>query len=156
MAESIHSLPLQLHASCVSIGGEGVLLLGESGSGKSDLCLRLIDAGAVLVADDRVVLERVAPGVLHARAPHALRGLLEVRGMGVMHMPYEASVTLALAVQEAGAVERLPPPQRCEYLDVSLPLLPLALLHASASAKVRLALAAQLAERMLGKPMERS
>jgi len=44
----------QLHASCVSIDGKGILLLGPSGSGKSDLSLRLIDGGATLVADDRV------------------------------------------------------------------------------------------------------
>ena len=72
----------QVHGTCIAIDGAGVLLRGPSGCGKSDLALRLIDGGAVLVADDRVSLEARA-GDLVASAPDALAGLLEVRGVGI-------------------------------------------------------------------------
>ena len=65
-----------IHASCIAIGGKGVLLLGGSGAGKSDLALRLIDDGAALVADDRTLLF-VKNGALHAKAPPSIKGLLE-------------------------------------------------------------------------------
>ena len=81
-----------------------MLLLGPSGSGKSDLLLRLLDRGFALVADDRVELEG---GV--ASAPAALAGLLEVRGLGLVHLPYVERATVALAV-ELGQGERLPAP----------------------------------------------
>ncbi len=144
------SLPHQLHASCVSIGGQGVLILGESGSGKSDLCLRLIDSGAVLVADDRVVLEVDSMGRLMARAPERLRGLLEVRGLGVMSVPYEQQAPLSLVVESDTRPERVPDldGQTVSLYGVSLPRLCLNLLHNSASAKVRLALATHLAAHM--------
>lgn len=94
------------HGTCVDWGGRGVLLLGPSGSGKSDLALRLIDAGAVLVADDQTELSE--DGV--ASAPERLRGLLEVRGVGILRFPYVEKTKIALTVRLAPAnkVERLP------------------------------------------------
>ena len=82
-----------------------MLLLGPPGSGKSDLLLRLLDHGFVLVADDQV---EVAAGV--ARPPAALAGLLEVRGLGLMRVPYAAQASVQLAVQ-LGRGERLPQPK---------------------------------------------
>ncbi len=81
-----------------------MLLLGPSGSGKSGLLLRLLDRGFCLVADDRVELEN---GV--ASVPPALAGLLEVRGLGLVRLPYAPSAPVALAV-EMGPGERLPQP----------------------------------------------
>jgi HPr kinase/phosphorylase len=75
-----------VHASCVALGQKGVLLLGISGSGKSDLALRLIHDGWRLVADDRTVLT-LEKGALKAAAPAAIRGLIEVRGLGIVHLP---------------------------------------------------------------------
>ena len=95
---------MQLHASCAARDGHGVLLIGPPGSGKSDLILRLLDHGFDLVADDRVELEA---GV--ARAPDALAGLLEVRGLGIVRLPYRDSAPVALVV-ELGEAERLPEP----------------------------------------------
>ena len=95
---------MQIHASCAAREGHGVLLLGPSGSGKSDLLLRLLDRGFALVADDRVDLD---DGM--ASAPPALAGLLEVRGLGVMHLPFLASAPVALAV-ELGQSARMPDP----------------------------------------------
>jgi len=133
---------IQIHASCVAIGATGVLLRGPSGSGKSDLALRLIDGGARLVADDRVDLVRDpdAAGVL-AAAPAALAGLIEVRGLGIVRLPAVARARLGLVVDLCTAAEmpRLPEPRRCDYLGVALPLLALAPFKVSATAKLRLA-----------------
>lgn len=124
---------MQLYASCAARDGAGVLLVGASGAGKSDLLLRLLDHGFVLVADDRVDVD---DGV--ARPPPALAGLLEVRGLGIVRMPHLASVRLALvAALERG--ERLPEPQR----RFGLPLIHLD--PAAASAPARLAMALRCA-----------
>ncbi len=72
-----------IHASAVAIDGRAVLIQGASGSGKSGLALRMIALGATLVADDRVMLERVGEEV-HASAPETLRGLVEARGVGLL------------------------------------------------------------------------
>lgn len=133
---------IQVHASCVVIGATGVLLRGPSGSGKSDLALRLIDGGARLVADDRVDLERDPDsGGLLAAAPRALAGLIEVRGLGIVRLPAVARARLGLVVDlcAAAAVPRLPEPRRCAYLGLTLPLLAVAPFETSAAAKLRLA-----------------
>lgn len=97
-----------IHASCALIGAQGVLILGDSGQGKSDLLLRLMDEGARLVADDRTELY-VAKGRLCARAPQSIAGLMEVRGLGIIAQPFARSASLALAVR-LGMSERLPEP----------------------------------------------
>ncbi|MCE2474993.1 MAG: HPr kinase/phosphatase C-terminal domain-containing protein [Alphaproteobacteria bacterium] len=126
--------------TCVAVGGRGVLLQGPSGAGKSDLALRLIDGGAELVADDRVVLEARA-GVLSASAPTALRGLLEVRGLGVFRLPYRISVAVALVAELGGERDdRLPLPNTTTVLGHELPAIRLSGERASAAARVRLAL----------------
>jgi len=122
---------MQMHASCAAKDGAGVLLLGPPGSGKSDLVLRLMDRGFMLVADDRVEIEN---GV--ARPPAALAGLLEVRGLGILRLPHLPEARLALAV-ELARPPRLPAPARHAELDLPL----LAIDAASASAPQRVALA---------------
>src|SRR3546814_1639400 len=79
---------VNIHASCVAAGNGGVLILGQSGQGKSDLALRLIDRGARLVADDRcdVWHER---GRLWCRPPGPLAGKIEVRGIGIVEQRSE-------------------------------------------------------------------
>ena len=110
--------PVNIHASCVQLGraglalgaprDAGILLLGDSGTGKSDLALRLIALGAILVADDRVDLG-VSRGRLTARAPRTIRGLMEIRGVGIVEIPYTEQVRVALAVQLVRkTVDRLP------------------------------------------------
>lgn len=153
MPERVTPLPSTLHASCVSIGGKGVLITGDPGSGKSDLCLRLIDAGAELVADDRVILTRSPADELFVHAPERLRGLLEVRGLGVMQLPYLSGIPLVLVVEAAEETERLPEQENREYLGISLPCIRLNLLQASASAKLRLALATLRAEQLAAQHM---
>ncbi len=130
---------MQIHASCAARGGAGVLLLGPSGSGKSDLLLRLLDHGFTLVADDRVEL---ADGL--ASAPPELAGLIEVRGLGLVRLPCTASARLALAVDLAAAPERLPRPAR--HAETGLPLVALDPKSPSAPARVALALACALGQ----------
>ncbi len=131
---------LLVHGTTVALGPKGVLIRGPSGSGKSDLALRLIDGGAVLVADDQteIVLEG---GIPAARPPSVLAGLLEVRGMGIVRMAYLASVPLALVVDlvPATQVDRMPGPAAADLLGVAVPSLHLAAFEAATPAKIRLA-----------------
>ncbi len=130
----------QIHGTCVELAGAGIVLRGPPGSGKSDLALRLIDGGARLVADDRVVLE-AASGALFASAPPALAGMLEVRGIGLARVPSldRARVAVVIDLAAASEIERLPEPATCQLLGVSLPCVRLEPFAASACAKVRLA-----------------
>jgi HPr kinase/phosphorylase len=104
-----------VHASCVTFGGRGLLIRGESGAGKSRLAhlilLRapLYGISAQLVADDRVALTE-RDGGLFARAPEALAGLLEVRGLGLVRMPFERETRLDLVIdlQPQEDIPRLP------------------------------------------------
>jgi len=137
---------VNIHASCVAIGPHGVLILGDSGAGKSDLALRLIDDGAKLVADDRVELYR-ASGALCARAPKAIAGLIEVRGLGVIALSCRKTVKLTLAVKLGARAKRLPdaafytPPAPLRMVK-PLPFIMLDGAMSSAPARIRLALAA--------------
>ena len=135
-----------IHASCVAIDGKGVLLLGVSGAGKSDLALRLIDSGARLVADDRTILF-VKNDALHAKAPPSIKGLLEIRGVGIVKLPVRASVKLALAVTLGREGARLPTlhfyrPPSVLKTTTKLPQITLDAHFASTPAKIRAALAA--------------
>jgi HPr kinase/phosphorylase len=127
-----------LHASCVSIGGKAVLLFGESGSGKSDLALRLIDGGAKLVGDDQVVVRKSGEALLASPAER-IHGMVEARGVGIMHLPYAQDVQVALAVKLVSreAVERMPPPQFFDCLGLQVPLLSLHAFDHSTPAKIR-------------------
>lgn len=141
-------MKVNIHASCVAIGGRGILILGESGAGKSDLALRLIDGGARLVADDRCDIF-VRAGKLCAAAPVRISGLLELRGVGIVALPHAASAPLAMAVRltQKSPQARLPEPA---FYEPPAPLkaerlVPLIVVKAdlpSAPARVRMALMA--------------
>jgi serine kinase of HPr protein (carbohydrate metabolism regulator) len=148
---------VQVHATCVRIGqagkpfrapaSAGVLILGPSGAGKSDLALRLIAQGALLVADDRTDLF-VRRGLLHAKPPARIAGLIEVRGVGVLSLPYTEEVRVALAVALVRRIDRLPraekylPPRQLVGIKNSCPLLRVIAEEASAPAKIAAAVAA--------------
>lgn len=135
---------VQVHGTAVEVEGVGVLLLGPSGSGKSDLALRLIDGGARLIADDRTNVV-VKEGCLEASPPREIKGLLEVRGVGLLAVEsldqgrLWTHLGLAIDLVAAERVERLPEPAWWECLGVTVPRLTLAPFEASAAAKVRLA-----------------
>ena len=106
------------HASAVLIGPKAVLIRGPSGTGKSSLAWRLIEAGqqgalpfARLVGDDRVALETANDRLL-VRPAQALAGLLEIRGLGIRRLEYEpvAVIGLVLDLGPPGS-ERLPAPE---------------------------------------------
>jgi hypothetical protein len=108
---------VNIHASCVVLEkaaaifgappGDGVLILGASGAGKSSVALKLLAMGAQLVADDRVELFEDEQ-VLWARAPATLAGLIEARGLGIVTLPHAANARVALAVQLGSNAGRLP------------------------------------------------
>lgn len=133
-----------LHASCAALGGDAVILLGPPGSGKSDLVLRLIqDPAWRLVADDQVALTAEA-GRLLAAPPPGLRGMLEVRGLGILRdLPVADAPTLRLAVHlvPPEAVPRLPEPSVWDGAGIPLPSISLCAREGSAPAKLAMALA---------------
>ncbi len=143
-----------LHGTCVAVGTRGVLLIGRPGSGKSDLALRLIDqpgrgtggdlVTTRLVADDQVMVRRSGSRLM-ASAPPALKGLLEVRGLGLLSSPALEEVVLRLVLRlvPGGEPERMPGPdfEDLEVLGISLPVLEIDPFKASAPAKVRSAAA---------------
>ena len=130
----------RIHASSVSINGRAVLIEGLSGSGKSDLALRLIDRGAKLVSDDYTIVRRV-DGRLIASAPSNIGGLCEVRGVGLISMPVESNVPVALIVSTAEMSERLPDDTTTRVIAaISIPSCTIAPLEASAPIKVELLL----------------
>ncbi len=130
---------LPVHGTTVAIDGGAILLRGPSGSGKSDLALRLIDGGAQLVADDQTLLWRDGDRVL-AEAPPAIAGLIEIRGIGIIKMDRADPVPLLLIADLVASrdVERMPV-RGCEtVLGVSIARIALAPFEASAAAKLRL------------------
>ncbi len=132
-----------LHASCISINERAVLIEGPSGSGKSDLALRLIDRGGILVSDDYTIVRRIA-GKLTASAPPNITGLIEVRGVGLVAMPFESDIPVALIVTISGTVDRLPDEASVRTIaGVAVPAGMIAPLEASAPIKVELMLKAR-------------
>lgn len=111
------------HASCVAYRGQGVLITGKSGSGKSSLALQLMALGADLVADDRVHLEAGADGLL-AKAPSQIAGRIEARGVGILNAKAlkSAPVRLVIALDHAEKA-RLPEQYTITRLGITLPLL---------------------------------
>jgi serine kinase of HPr protein (carbohydrate metabolism regulator) len=134
------SLPSEtIHASCVSIGGRAVLIAGASGSGKSDLALRLIDRGASLVSDDYTQIVAIA-GRLVASPPPTIAGRMEVRGVGLVDMRFEEGVTVCLLVDLDRQPERLPEGAEADVAGLDLPVIGLAAHEDSAPIKVETAL----------------
>lgn len=129
-----------LHASCVAIGEQAVLIQGHSGAGKSDLALRLIDRGARLVSDDYTLIVR-ANTQLVASPPPTIAGRIEVRGLGILPMPHVERVPVALLVELSDDVERMPPLTATRRLcGIDLPVIAVEGHYASAPIKVELAL----------------
>ena len=136
----------RVHATCVALNGKGVLLRGAPGNGKSDLALRLIDEGWDLVADDYTELE-ADDGLLRASAPETIRGLLEVRGLGIVRLDCAALVEINAIFDLAplSEIDRLPDPASATFEGLEVPRYAIHGFDASAPAKVRLALKAQAA-----------
>ena len=129
-----------VHASTVALEGRAVLIGGPSGSGKSDLALRLLDRGFTLVSDDQTIVRRDGNGLL-AGAPPNIAGKLEVRGIGIVDMEAVADVPVALFVELTSDIQRIPDDSRERpILGVPVPLISIDAMTASAPSKVALAL----------------
>jgi serine kinase of HPr protein (carbohydrate metabolism regulator) len=129
-----------LHCSTVASNGRAVLITGPSGSGKSDLSLRLLDRGFTLVSDDQTTVKKDGDRLL-ASAPPTIAGKLEVRGIGIVEMERVDNVPVALIVELTGQIQRLPDDSRERpILGVKVPLVSIDAMTASAPSKVALAL----------------
>jgi hypothetical protein len=128
-----------VHASCVAIRGRAVLLAGRPGAGKSDLALRLVDRGAILVSDDYTELRRWG-GRLLARAPATIAGRIEVRGVGIVDLEPASDVPVCLYADLEAAPERLPQPSTIGLAGEEVPRVALSALEPSAPLKLEYAL----------------
>jgi serine kinase of HPr protein (carbohydrate metabolism regulator) len=129
-----------LHASTVASDGRAVLIAGPSGSGKSDLALRLLDRGFTLVSDDRTLVRKDGERLV-ASAPPNIAGKLEIRGIGIVDMDTVGDIPVALFVELTSEIQRLPDENRERpVLGVKLPLISIDAMSASAPSKVALAL----------------
>ena len=129
-----------LHASTVAKAGRAILITGPSGSGKSDLALRLLDRGFTLVSDDQTIVRKDGERLV-ASAPPTIAGKLEVRGLGIVEVERANDVPVALIIELTIDIQRLPDDSRERpILGVSLPFVTLDAMPASAPAKVDLAL----------------
>jgi serine kinase of HPr protein (carbohydrate metabolism regulator) len=142
-----------LHGTAIALGDRAVLLRGPPGAGKSDLALRALaappgrfsEAAFELVGDDQVFVRR-AGGRLIVNAHPRLAGLIEVRGLGILPVPYRAEAELVLVTDlvAGGDVERWPDPWPVtDVLGVPVPVMRLAPFEASAPLKLALALTQQ-------------
>lgn len=134
-----------LHGTCLALGGRALLLRGRSGAGKSDLAWRFLSSdttgAARLVADDQVIIAREGTQLI-ASAPALLAGLLEIRGLGLMHMPvvHRADLVLIVDLVAAGSVPRIAERHYDEILGITLPVLKLHAFEGTAAQKLALAL----------------
>lgn len=129
-----------IHASTVASEGRAVLITGPSGSGKSDLALRLLDRGFTLVSDDQTIVKRQGDRLL-ATSPPTISGKLEVRGIGIVDINNLSDVPVALIVELTSDIQRLPDDSRDRpILGVKVPLISIDAMTASAPSKVALAL----------------
>ncbi len=112
-----------VHGTCVAIDGKGVLLIGASGSGKSATALDLISRGAVLIADDQVVLTRTADG-LNATCLEGFDGKIEARGIGILKVEHAPGAAIVLVADlDQTELQRLPPRRKHEILGLEIDLI---------------------------------
>ena len=129
-----------LHASTVALNGRAVVISGPSGSGKSDLALRLFDRGFVLVSDDQTIVKKDGARLI-AVAPPTIAGKLEVRGLGIVELDHVENVPVALIVELTSEIQRMPDDSRERViLGVRMPVIGIDASAASAPSKVELAL----------------
>ena len=138
-----------LHATCVAYGTRAALLRGGSGAGKSDLALRFLalpserGLAPMLIADDQVCVEAATDGTLLVSPPKTIAGKIEVRGVGIVALPYLAQAHLVLVVDlvRAAEVPRMPPERETVTIaGMAVPRLKLAPFEGSAAVKLKLAL----------------
>ncbi len=129
-----------LHATTVAKHGRAVIITGRSGSGKSDLALRLFDRGFSLISDDQTMVRKTDSRLI-ASAPPTIKGKLEVRGIGIVEIESVDDALVCLIVELSEAVERMPEAGLTrKLLGIAVPLIGIDAMGASAPAKVEIAL----------------
>jgi serine kinase of HPr protein (carbohydrate metabolism regulator) len=140
-----------IHATCVALNSAAILLLGPSGAGKSDLALRLIDRGASLVSDDYTMISRQESGILVATSPSTIAGKMEIRGIGIINMPYISNMPVLLAIELTQDIVRFPlSPLTTALGGVEIPLMHLNPFEESATIKAEYMARRLAAERGIG------
>ena len=130
----------RMHSSSVVIDDNGVLIMGNSGSGKSDLALRLIDNGATLISDDISICKKTLNNI-YLYCPPEIKGLLEVREIGIMTVPFVEKIKLQLVVNlKSKNNERFPKDSSLKILGIKIPLINIDGKNSSAIAKIKLKL----------------
>ena len=132
--------PKTIHATSVVIEDSGVLIVGISGLGKSDLALRLIDSGATLISDDITICKKVDDSIF-LFSPLQTRGLLEVREVGIMTVPYVDNIKLFLIVELVDhEIERLPSKKMGKFMNLNISKIKIYGKNSSSVAKIKLKL----------------
>ena len=128
------------HSTSVVVEDLGIMIIGKSGSGKSDLALRLIDSGAMLISDDLTICKK-SGDFLYLNSHKETRGLLEVREIGIMTVPYIDNIKLALIVELTDIdLKRSPGEISCKILGIRVPKIKLLGRESSAVAKIKIKL----------------
>ena len=130
----------KFHSTSVVIEDLGILIRGQSGFGKSDLALRLIDSGATLISDDLTICKKIGD-YLYLYPHPKTKGLLEVRELGIMTVPYVENVRLFLVVELVEEeFERMPGMMSCSILGIKFPKIKIFGKNSSAVAKIKIKL----------------
>ncbi|MAH78739.1 MAG: aldolase [Rickettsiales bacterium] len=130
----------KLHASSISLEDNGVLIIGPSGSGKSDLALRMIDSGATLISDDITTCRKIN-GSISLFSSEKIFGLIEVRGIGIIKVPYVENIKLKMIVKLTNQmIDRMPQEKKKKVMGISFPIIEIQPKEVSATAKIKLKL----------------
>ena len=130
----------RIHSTSVVIDDNGVLILGDSGSGKSDLALRLIDNGATLISDDISICRKNSNNI-YLYCPPEIKGLLEVREIGIITVPFVEKIKLRLVVNlKSNNNERFPKDSFFRILGIKIPIINIEGKNSSAVAKIKVKL----------------
>ncbi len=128
----------KVHSTSVVIEDAGVMITGKSGFGKSDLALRLIDSGATLISDDVTICEKIGDSIF-LFPPNETKGLLEVREIGIMTVPYIENIKLSLFVELVETeIERLPQKSFKKLLNIKINKIKIQGKNSSSVAKIKL------------------